>query len=59
MNTSGRQLKIKFLDVLDYLSTLALISRIFFFTKTASSVRKQEENNVSSLATFGNIIDMC
>ena len=41
-HTSGRQLKIPFLDVLDYSEySDTNISKKNFFTKTASSVRKQ------------------
>ena len=39
--TSGRQQKITFLDVLDYSEYSDTISKKIFFTKTASSARKQ------------------
>ena len=41
-HTSGRQLKIKFLDVLDYSESSDTNISNFFFTKTAASVRKQK-----------------
>ena len=41
-HTSGRQLKIKFLDVLDYFEHFDTnISKFFFHENIASSVRKQ------------------
>ena len=53
-HASGRQLKITFLDVLNYSEYSDTdISKKKIFTKTASSVRKQKTKKIQYLSTIG------